>query len=102
MCDRYGWKRVDGAVTPTPRTIGQRLSARKARSAPIVAAFGEWLQAQRVRVSAKSVRRESRPPEAFLLLLTGAKFAYIHNHWPGLQTFLTIAASRSTPTGSKT
>jgi transposase len=54
---------------------GQRLSARKARSAPLVAAFGEWLQAQRLRVSAKS--------------RLGEKLAYIHNHWNGLQTFLT-------------
>ncbi|TCM76795.1 transposase IS66 family protein, partial [Rhodovulum steppense] len=54
---------------------GQRLSARKARSAPLVAAFGEWLQAQRLRVSAKS--------------RLGEKLAYIHNHWDGLQTFLT-------------
>jgi hypothetical protein len=53
---------------------GQRLSARQARSAPLVAAFGEWLQAQRLRVSAKS--------------RLGEKLAYIHNHWPGLQTFL--------------
>ena len=54
---------------------GQRLSARQARSAPLVAAFGEWLQAQRLRVSAKS--------------RLGEKLAYIHNHWDGLQTFLT-------------
>ncbi|TCM73519.1 transposase [Rhodovulum steppense] len=54
---------------------GQRLSARQARSAQLVAAFGEWLQAQRLRVSAKS--------------RLGEKLAYIHNHWNGLQTFLT-------------
>ena len=48
---------------------GQRLSARQARTAPLVAAFGDWLQEQRLRVSAKSVRRESRPPDAFLILL---------------------------------
>lgn len=54
---------------------GQRLSARQARSAPLVAAFGEWLQAQRLRVSAKS--------------RLGEKLAYIHNHWDGLRTFLT-------------
>ena len=34
---------------------GQRLSARQARSAPLVAAFGEWLQAQRLRISARTV-----------------------------------------------
>lgn len=54
---------------------GQRLSARKTRTAPLVAAFGEWLQIQRQRVSAKS--------------RLGEKLAYIHRHWKGLQTFLT-------------
>lgn len=53
---------------------GQRLSARKARSAPLVKAFGDWLQAQRSCVSAKS--------------RLGEKLAYIHRHWNGLQTFL--------------
>lgn len=53
---------------------GQRLSARQARSAPLVAAFGDWLQAQRRKVSAKS--------------RLGEKLTYIHNHWGGLQTFL--------------
>lgn len=54
---------------------GQRLSARQARSAPLIAAFGDWLQGQRLRVSAKS--------------RLGEKLAYIHSHWQGLQTFLT-------------
>jgi len=54
---------------------GQRLSARQARTAPLVAAFGEWLQAQRCRVSTKS--------------RLGEKLTYIHNQWDGLQTFLT-------------
>lgn len=54
---------------------GQRLSARRARTAPLVAAFGGWLQAQRRKISAKS--------------RLGEKLAYIHNHWDGLQTFLT-------------
>lgn len=54
---------------------GQRLSARRVRSAPLVEAFGDWLQAQRLRVSAKS--------------RLGEKLAYIHNHRDGLQTFLT-------------
>src|SRR5690554_5488726 len=54
---------------------GQRLSARRARSAPLVEAFGTWLQAQRLRVSAKS--------------RLGEKLAYIHRHWDGLQTYLT-------------
>jgi len=53
---------------------GQRLSARQARTAPLVAAFGEWLQKQRQRVSAKS--------------RLGEKLGYIHRHWNGLQTFL--------------
>ncbi|MBU3031167.1 IS66 family transposase [Paracoccus marinaquae] len=53
---------------------GQRLSARQARSAPLVAAFGTWLQVQRLRVSAKS--------------RLGEKLAYINAHWQGLQTFL--------------
>ena len=54
---------------------GQRLSARQARSAPLVAAFGKWLHAQRLRISAKS--------------RLGEKLTYIHRHWDGLQTFLT-------------
>ena len=53
---------------------GQRFSARQTRTAPLVAAFGEWLQEQRLRVSAKS--------------RLGEKLAYIHRHWDGLQTFL--------------
>ncbi len=53
---------------------GQRLSARQTRSAPLVAAFGDWLQAQRRKISAKS--------------RLGEKLNYIHNHWEGLQTFL--------------
>lgn len=53
---------------------GQRLSARQARTAPLVTAFGDWLQQQRLRVSAKS--------------RLGEKLSYIHNQWDGLQTFL--------------
>jgi transposase len=53
---------------------GQRLSARQARSAPLVAEFGDWLQAQRLRISAKS--------------RLGEKLTYIHRQWGGLQTFL--------------
>lgn len=53
---------------------GQRLSARQARTAPLAAEFGEWLQQQRLRISAKS--------------RLGEKLAYIHRHWDGLQTFL--------------
>ncbi|MFT4012760.1 MAG: transposase [Paracoccus sp. (in: a-proteobacteria)] len=53
---------------------GQRLSARQARTAPLAVAFGEWLQAQRRKISAKS--------------RLGEKLTYIHNQWDGLQTFL--------------
>ena len=53
---------------------GQRLSARQARTAPLVAEFGEWLQSQRRRISSKS--------------RLGEKLAYIHRQWDGLQTFL--------------
>ena len=53
---------------------GQRLSARQARSAPLVAEFGDWLQAQRLRISVKS--------------RLGEKLTYIHRQWGGLQTFL--------------
>ncbi len=55
-------------------SLGQRLSARQARTAPLVADFGDWLQQQRLRVSAKS--------------RLGEKLAYIHRHWDGLQIFL--------------
>jgi transposase len=53
---------------------GQRLSARQARTAPLASAFGDWLQKQRLRVSAKS--------------RLGEKLAYIHRHRDGLQTVL--------------
>lgn len=53
---------------------GQRLSARQIRTAPLVAEFGEGLQLQRRRVSAKS--------------RLGEKRANIHRQWDGLQTFL--------------
>jgi hypothetical protein len=67
---------------------GHRLSVRQARTAPLVAALGDWLQQSHLGVSAKSVRRESRPLDPFPFLLTGEKLAYIHRHWQGLQTFL--------------
>lgn len=54
---------------------GQRLSARRARTAPLVAEFGIWLTEKRSRISAKS--------------RLGEKLAYITRHWDGLQTFLT-------------
>jgi len=53
---------------------GQRLCARQARTAPLVSAFGDWLQKQRLRVSARS--------------RLGKKLTYIHRHWAGLLTFL--------------
>lgn len=53
---------------------GQRLSALKARTAPLIDAFEEWLQQQRRRISAKS--------------RLGEKLAYIHRYWGGLRTFL--------------
>ena len=52
-----------------------RLAVRQMRTAPLIAAFGDWLQEQRLRVSKKS--------------RMGEKLAYIHNHWDGLQIFLT-------------
>ena len=48
---------------------------RQTCSAPLVEAFGIWLEQQRVRVSPKS--------------RLGEKLAYIANHWNGLQIFLT-------------
>ncbi|WP_339115112.1 IS66 family transposase [Thioclava sp. GXIMD2076] len=53
---------------------GQGLSARQARSAPLVAELGNWLQTRRLRISAKS--------------RLGEKLTYIHRQWAGLQTFL--------------
>lgn len=51
-----------------------RLAVRQKRTAPLVAQFGTWLQEQRSRVSKKS--------------RMGEKLSYIHNHWDGLQVFL--------------
>jgi transposase len=45
---------------------GHRYSARLARTAPLLATFEAWVQAQRLRISAKSPLRE--------------KLAYIHHH----------------------
>ena len=53
----------------------QRLAMRQQLSAPLVAAFGAWLKEKRSRISAKS--------------RLGEKLSYIHNHWAGLQVFLT-------------
>ena len=57
------------------RSPDERLALRQARSAPLINAFGDWLEQQRQRVSAKS--------------RLGEKLAYIANHWKGLQVFLT-------------
>ncbi len=54
---------------------GNRLAVRATRSAPLVAAFGDWLAAQRARLSRKS--------------RLGEKLSYIANHRAGLQTFPT-------------
>ena len=53
---------------------GQRLSARRTRTAPLIAEFGKWLQNQRCRISSK--------------YRLGEKLTYIHRQWSGLQTFL--------------
>ncbi len=53
---------------------GQCLSARQTRTAPLVADFGDWLQTQRRKVAAKC--------------RLGENLTNIHNHWDGLQTFL--------------
>jgi transposase len=54
---------------------GQRLSARKTRTKPLMDDFGLWLRAQLARVSGKS--------------RLGEKLRYIKTHWDGLQVFLT-------------
>ena len=51
----------------------ERLAVRQARSAPLVKAFGIWLEQQRARVSAKS--------------RLGEKLTYIARYWDGLQIF---------------
>ncbi|MEL6475535.1 MAG: transposase [Pseudomonadota bacterium] len=56
-------------------SAGQRLSARRARTAPLIENFSKWLAEVRARVSAKS--------------RLGEKLGYIHRHWNGLQTFMT-------------
>ena len=56
------------------RAPDRRLSARQARAAPLVAAFGDWLHVQRLRISARS--------------RLGEKLTYVHRHWVGLQTVL--------------
>lgn len=72
--DDRGWGGDDPPGVVFTYAPGQRLSARQARTAPLVAGFGEWLQCQRRRISSKS--------------RLGEKLAYIHRQWDGLQTFL--------------
>ncbi len=55
-------------------SAGQRLSARQARTKPLMDAFGQWLKEQLARVSGKS--------------RLGEKLRYINSHWDGLQVFL--------------
>jgi transposase len=57
------------------RSSAERLAVREIRSRPLVDAFGQWLRAQRARVSRKS--------------RIGEKLTYIANHWDGLLVFLT-------------
>ena len=57
------------------RTPEERLAARQEQSAPLVADFRQWLTLQRTCISTKS--------------RLGEKLAYIHQHWDGLQIFLT-------------
>ncbi|MBC7154751.1 MAG: transposase [Rhodobacteraceae bacterium] len=67
----------------------ERLAARQAQSAPLIAGFRLWLTHQR------SVVRENDLPDRFLILTTsaksrlGEKLGYIHRHWDVLQIFLT-------------
>lgn len=74
-----GLKRIAGIyrIETDIRGLGpdKRLVIRQQLSAPLVAAFGAWLKEKRSRISAKS--------------RLGEKLIYIHNHWDGLQVFLT-------------
>ena len=67
------WYKIEEDIRGRPPA--ERLAARQARSAPIVARFKTWLETQRARVSRKS--------------RLGEKLAYIANHWDGLLVFLT-------------
>ncbi|HYN46023.1 MAG TPA: transposase [Allosphingosinicella sp.] len=66
----------------------QRLAVRRARTAPLVEAFGLWLKESRGRVSAKS--------------RLGEKLGYIARHWTACGSSSPTAASRSIPTLSRT
>ncbi|MEV8468552.1 transposase [Fluviibacterium sp. DFM31] len=59
-------------VRTCPETPETALAGK--RTYHVVAAFGDWLRDQRLRVSTRS-----RP---------GERLAYLHRHWDGLQTFL--------------
>ncbi len=65
-----------------------RQFVRWTEAAPLVNAFGVWLDEQRSRVSPKS--------------RLGEKLSYIANHWERLLVFLYDGASRWTATSSKT
>jgi transposase InsO family protein len=67
----------NGGITPDMKLkmVAQVPRSRSVKTGWITEAFGTWLQAQRLRISAKS--------------RLGQKLAYIHSHWGGLQTFLT-------------
>jgi len=52
----------------------ERLAVRQERSAPLVAAFREWLTQKRKQISPKS--------------RLGKKLGYIHRHWAGLVRYL--------------
>ena len=62
-------------ATVRGRSPEERLAARQAQSAPLIADFRLWLTHQRSRISTKS--------------RLGEKLGYIHRHWDGLQIFLT-------------
>jgi len=67
-----GFYKIEAEIRST--SADQRLSARQARTKPLVDDFGLWLREQRSRIAAKS--------------RLGEKLAYISRHWDGLQIFL--------------
>ncbi len=56
------------------KSAEERLAVRKAKSAPLVADFREWLTQKRTQISPKS--------------RLGEKLGYIHRHWDGLLHYL--------------
>ena len=61
--------------SPEGKPLRASVSLGLSQQTILVADFGDWLQAQRRKISSKS--------------RLGEKLTYIHNHWDGLQTFLT-------------